>query len=82
MSNIESLDYRRKSLGQLQRVLEEHQKELQSLRDKVSWQEMYIETLEVQFSEFKDSYELLNETVLRDIRALHSMVFKLNNTGE
>ena len=48
-SNITSFDYHRKSLGQLQRVIEQQQKDIQTLQEKLSWQEMYVETLEAQF---------------------------------
>ena len=77
-SNIESFSYRRKTLGQLQRHLEEITLELKRIREWQAWQEMVTETLEVQFSEFKDDHAIIVDELLAGIRNLHRDLMQIN----
>ena len=78
-SNITSFDHRRKTLGQLQRTVEQQHKDIQTLQEKSAWQEMYIETLEVSFSEFKEEHEFMVDNLLKGLRNLNTMVMMLGS---
>lgn len=78
-SNIVSFDHRRKSLGELQTIAQQQAREIEQLQVKIMWHESYIETMEAQFSEFRNSYEVMNNEILDSLRKLHTMVFKVNN---
>jgi len=59
MSNIVSFDYRRKSLGELQREVEELRAENIRLEDKIEWQRLISDIHEVELSEIKSTVEFL-----------------------
>ena len=59
MSNIVSFDYRRKSLGELQREVEELRAENLRLEDKIEWQRLISDIHEVELSEIKSTVEFL-----------------------
>lgn len=59
MSNIVSFDYRRKSLGELQREVEELKAENIRLEDKIEWQRLISDIHEVELSEIKSTVEFL-----------------------
>ena len=78
MSNITSFDHRRKSLGELQKIVYDQEKQIEAMQDKLMWHESYIETMEVQFSEFTNSYKLMNEELLDSIKELHQEMMRLD----
>jgi hypothetical protein len=59
MSNIVSFDYRRRSLGELQREVEELRAENIRLEDKIEWQRLISDIHEVELSEIKSTVEFL-----------------------
>ena len=79
MSNIESFDYRRKSLGQLQRQQEQFAIELKKLHEYRDWQDMVMETLEVQFSEFRQQHEFMVTNLLEQLKKLNDRLEILND---
>ncbi len=78
-SNITSFDHRRRSLGELQRQVEQLTIETKKLKEYNDWQDMIIDTMEIQFTEFKSDYKIMNETLLDSIKGLHKMLFKLGD---
>ena len=79
MSNISSFDYRRKSLAELQRQVEQLNKEVQRQQEWNDWQTMVIDTMEVQFSEFKSQHEFMIDIILTQLRFLNKTLQGLNN---
>ena len=59
MSNIVSFDYRRKSLGELQREVEGLRAAISRLQEWVDWQEMISDTQEVELAELRSSVNFL-----------------------
>lgn len=59
MSNIVSFDYRRKSLGELQREVEGLRAAIARLQEWVDWQEMISDTQEVELAELRSSVNFL-----------------------
>ena len=47
-------------------------------QDKLMWHESYIETMEVQFSEFTNAYKFMNDELLESIKELHQEVMRLD----
>lgn len=80
-SNVTSFDYHRKTMGQLQRIVEEQQLELKRLREYNDWQDMIIDTMEIQFTEFKKEHEFMVNNILEGLRATNKMIMTLSNKG-
>lgn len=59
MSNIVSFDYRRKSLGELQREVEVLRAAIARLQEWIDWQEMISDTQEVELAELRSSINFL-----------------------
>lgn len=76
MSNIRSFDHRRRSLGELQRAVEQLQKEYGVIREWQSWQEAYLEHMEIELSQLRGEHSLLAESILSQLKAIHVMVMK------
>jgi len=76
-SNITSFDYRRKSLGELQRQQEQLVREVKSIHDKNDWQEMYIDSLELTFQEFKQQHEFMVTSLLDELKRMNNAIDKM-----
>lgn len=78
-SNITSFDHRRRSLGELQRVIERQQIAIDDLQKYNDWQDMIIDTMEIQFTEFRKEHEFMVNNILEGLRATNKMIMMLNN---
>lgn len=77
MSNIKSLDYHRKSLAELQRVVMAHEKELLRIKELDDWRDAVVSSVEVELAELRHEIKALVETTLDEVKALNVAVHAL-----
>ncbi len=78
-SNITSFSYRRKSLGELQRIVERQHKDIERLQKYNDWQDVIIDTLQEQIRDFMREQKFMTNNLLTGIKDLSVLVSSLTS---
>jgi len=73
-SNITSYSYRRKALGDLQRIVEKQHKDIERLQKYNDWQDVILDTLQEQIREFMREQKFMTNNLLTSIKDLSVLV--------
>ncbi len=78
-SNITSFSYRRKSLGELQRIVERQHKDIERLQKYNDWQDVIIDTLQEQIRDVMREQKFMTNNLLTGIKDLSVLVSSLTS---
>ena len=76
-SNITSFSYRRKALGDLQRIVEKQHRDIEKLQRYNDWQDVIIDTLQEQIRDFMREQKFMTNNLLTGIKDLSVLVTTL-----
>ena len=78
-SNITSFSYRRKALGDLQRIVEKQHRDIEKLQRYNDWQDVIIDTLQEQIRDFMREQKFMTNNLLTGIKDLSVLVSSLTS---